>query len=143
MSNLGYTEDETCNRNGCVGVIKLNYVGSCSCHINPPCSHCTDATAYCEVCDWDESSDPLVVKDPVAYHFLPMGGVFTETKKRVLDNTKIDYIIQTHTNFSQKCIGVYPEGTTREDVRKKVDGTFGGRFESFGNGHFVYIAYTD
>ena len=39
--------------------------------------------------------------------------------------------------------GVYPEGMTKEQVREKVKGSFGGRFESFGNGKFKYIAYTD
>jgi hypothetical protein len=39
--------------------------------------------------------------------------------------------------------GVYPEGTTQAEVEKEVRGTFGGRFNSFGNGHFEYVAYTD
>jgi hypothetical protein len=30
-----------------------------------------------------------------------------------------------------------------EDVRKEVDGTFGGRFEYFEDGKFKFIAYTD
>ena len=60
-----------------------------------------------------------------------------------LDPTKIDYRIKTHTNSSQICEGVYPEGTTREDVEKLVKGTFGGRFVYFEGGKFKYIAYTD
>lgn len=39
--------------------------------------------------------------------------------------------------------GVYPDGTTIQEVRKVVDGTFGGGFESFRNGKFKFIAYTD
>lgn len=39
--------------------------------------------------------------------------------------------------------GVYPEHLTRQEVEKEVKGTFGGRFEHFGNGKFKYIAYTD
>jgi hypothetical protein len=39
--------------------------------------------------------------------------------------------------------GVYPLGTTREEVVALVKGTFGGRFETFGNGKFRYVAYTD
>lgn len=72
---------------------------------------------------------------------LPYG--FVERKKRVLDPTKIDYRIEGHTSASQKVIGVYPEGTSSAEVEKKVKGTFGGRFERFGGGHFTYIAYTD
>jgi len=39
--------------------------------------------------------------------------------------------------------GVYPEGTTQAEVRAKVDGTFGGRFNYFRNGKFEFVAYTD
>lgn len=39
--------------------------------------------------------------------------------------------------------GVYPAGTTQAEVEAVVAGTFGGRFESFGDGKFDYIAYTD
>jgi len=62
---------------------------------------------------------------------------------RPLDPTKIDYRNYSHTHFSMIKEGVYPEGTTMEEVRKVVEGTFGGRFEYFGNGKFKYIAYTD
>ena len=64
-------------------------------------------------------------------------------ERRPLDNTKIDYHVKSHTHFSQICEGVFPEGTTREAVLERVRGTFGGRFEYFGNGGFKYIAYTD
>jgi hypothetical protein len=70
-------------------------------------------------------------------------GVYKSWKPRPLDNSKIDYRILVHSNSSQKCVGVYPEGTTQEEVRKRVDGTFGGRFEQFGGGTFTFIAYTD
>jgi hypothetical protein len=62
---------------------------------------------------------------------------------RLLDNTRINYRIIPHTNSSQLCKGVYPKGTTREQVEEKVKGTFGGRFEFFGDGQFIYVAYTD
>jgi hypothetical protein len=39
--------------------------------------------------------------------------------------------------------GTYPPGMTQEEVRKQVDGSFGGRFTEFGNGRFEFIAYTD
>lgn len=75
--------------------------------------------------------------------FLPSG--FVERKPRVLNRSQIDYRIETHSNSSQKCIGVFPIGTSREEVRKRVDGTFGGRFEKFDDktGDFIFIAYTD
>lgn len=62
---------------------------------------------------------------------------------RELDATKIDWHDLPHSGSSMAKRGVYPDGTTREHVEAKVRGTFGGRFESFGGGKFLYIAYTD
>lgn len=55
----------------------------------------------------------------------------------------IEYKIREHSNSSQKVVGTYTPEETRTTVRKQVDGTFGGRFEQFENGFFVFIAYTD
>jgi len=50
----GYEKGDKCNRNGCVGIIDEHDTDEvCSCHINPPCSHCTTSRAYCDVCGWD------------------------------------------------------------------------------------------
>lgn len=59
------------------------------------------------------------------------------------DKKQIKYRIYSHSGSSQKCVGTYPEGATRAEVEERVKGTFGGRFETFGDGAFVYIAYTD
>ena len=64
-------------------------------------------------------------------------------KPKPLDNTKIDYRNKMYSSSSMIKEGVYPEGTTKDEVRKVVNGTFGGRFESFGGGKFKFIAYTD
>jgi len=140
----GYAEGDVCGRGGCEGVIHVERTEPCSCHINPPCFACVEAPAICNVCGWDEREDPTCVRD---YDTLVYGGyglAFTPiVKKRVLDSTKIDYAIHGHSGSSQKCVGVYPEGTTRAEVEHRVRGTFGGRFEQFGNGTFTYIAYTD
>jgi len=114
----------------------------CSCHINPPCSYCTDQHLECPKCGWKEESIIHIIND----HVVSVNkdtGVLTSHGRRKLDNTKIDYYINSHSNSSQICEGVYPKGTTRAEVLKKVDGTFGGRWESFGNGKFKFIAYTD
>lgn len=140
MDALGYTEGETCGRNGCAGVLLEHEAKGCYCHLCAPCSSCTSPRAYCPECDWHEANDPLVVMEAVAY-YLPFGGV--ERKKRILDPTKIDYRIESHSNSSQLCIGVYPPGTTSKEVEARVKGTFGGRFKSFGDGRFEYVAYTD
>ncbi|VVD29199.1 hypothetical protein [Paraburkholderia dioscoreae] len=65
------------------------------------------------------------------------------TQERALDSTKIDWRNKSHTSASTIKEGVYPATATREDVEKAVRGTFGGRFEHFGDGRFKYIAYTD
>lgn len=151
--NFGYLEGETCGRDGCEGIIQERVVENCSCHISPPCSTCTTPREYCPECDWDAEEEDrsfyfngfrctAVSKDDAGK------GMWSDTplqkfEPRPLDPTKIDYRIKSHTNSSQICEGVYPEGTTAEEVRKLVDGTFGGRFEHFGNGKFKYIAYTD
>jgi hypothetical protein len=62
---------------------------------------------------------------------------------RPLDPSKIDWRNLVHTHFTMIKEGVYPEGTTREEVEKLVRGTFGGRFEYFKDGKFKYIAHTD
>lgn len=62
---------------------------------------------------------------------------------RKLDPTKIDFNRLPHSSCSMLIEGVCPEGTTQEEVRKLVDGTFGGRFEQWGGGKFRFIAYTD
>ena len=47
---LGLEEGEICNRDGCQGIMTYVKEGSCSCHINPPCSVCTDARLQCSEC---------------------------------------------------------------------------------------------
>ena len=140
LQELGYAEGDVCGRNGCMGLIDSHASEGCYCHINPPCGACTSPRNFCPECDWQEKDDPLVVMEVHTIH-LPTG--FTERRKRILDPSKIDYRVEGHTSFSQLCIGVYPEGTTRNDVEAVVRGSFGGRFNHFGNGRFEYVAYTD
>lgn len=136
----GYAEGDVCARSGCTGIIASHAVKDCYCHICAPCSNCTAPRNFCPECDWHEANDPLVIMGAVAY-YLPEG--FVQRKKRVLDPTKIDYRIEQHSNSSQLCIGVYPEGTTSQEIEAIVKGTFGGRFNKFRNGEFEYVAYTD
>lgn len=140
VMGFGYAEGDECGRDGCKGVIAVHPSENCSCHISPPCFSCTSPRNYCPDCDWHEKHDPLVIMEVSAIH-LYQG--FVERNKRILDPTKIDYRIEMHSSSSQLCIGVYPEGTTFKEVEAVVKGTFGGRFNKFGNGHFEYVAYTD
>lgn len=48
---LGEEVGDTCNREGCAGIITKD--GSCQCATsNPPCSWCENDKRYCSVCDW-------------------------------------------------------------------------------------------
>jgi hypothetical protein len=60
--NKGYLKGELCNRDGCTGVIIHEVEGSCSCHINPPCSYCTDDSMYCDTCGWEHAENTKFIK---------------------------------------------------------------------------------
>lgn len=141
MNNFGNEEGEMCWRNGCQGVISIIDIEGCSCHINPPCGACTSPREYCPVCGWLAEDDEDITYIPMIPNQL--GEVVKGPYPRPLDPRKIDYHVLSHTSSSQICEGVYPEGTTKEDVESRVRGTFGGRFERFGGGKFKYVAYTD
>lgn len=117
-------------------------VRNCTCHINPPCSACTDKQLECYKCGY-QPEEPEYKDVPITYDYNGFYVTQREYKPKPLDNSKIDYRIKMHTAASQICEGVYPKGTSMEEVRKVVNGTFGGRFEHFGNGKFKFIAYTD
>lgn len=56
--DVGYSEGDICNRNGCKGeMVWRPSDDNCSCHINPPCPSCYPGYVYCSVCDWDEEFD--------------------------------------------------------------------------------------
>ena len=123
---------------------KFKYVreGSCTCHINPPCTSCVNQILECDKCGY-QPDEPEYKDIPVTFDFDGMFIARREYKPKPLDNTKIDYRIKAHTASTQICEGVYPEGTSIAEVENVVKGTFGGRFEYFRDGKFKYIAYTD
>lgn len=138
---VGYEEGVPCNRNGCKGLIDIHPSDNCSCHINPPCSSCTSPRGFCPVCGWEEAGEERL--NGFVGRVDAVTQIWKTCQPRQLDSTKIDYHVIPHTHFSQICEGVFPEGTTRDDVLARVKGTFGGRFDHFGNGKFKYVAYTD
>lgn len=135
---FGYEKGETCWREGCQGMIdEQELEGCCSCHINPPCGFCTTPREVCPECGWTPKDDEK------ASYIHVGGGLSMQVDNHPLDPRKIDYRIHSHTHFSQICRGVYPDGTTQDEVLAKVKGTFGGRFNYFKEGKFEYVAYTD
>lgn len=134
---VGCEEGDVCGREGCEGVIKLQKSQNCSCHLSAPCSSCMDVRLFCPDCDWvDEGLDQPEPTQSSA-------EIWKLYEPRPLDPTRIDWRDKSHSSCSMIKEGVYPEGTTREEVLAKVNGTFGGRFEHFGGGQFRFIAYTD
>lgn len=138
---VGDEEGSRCARWGCSGVIKVEQVENCSCHISPPCGQCTSVGLTCPKCGW-RSEDDVVINDSVVNVDRPT-GVFRVWTPRKLDVSRIDWFSKPHTNSSMIKEGVYPPSATKADVEAAVVGTFGGRFEQFGGGRFKYIAYTD
>ncbi|MBC3948321.1 hypothetical protein [Pseudomonas folii] len=138
---LGYCEGDTCARDGCEGSIELEKVKDCSCHIAAPCWQHESADMCCPDCGWRAADDPLCVREIASISMCDMP--YVQTRPRVLDPTKIDWVAKLHSSSSMIKEGVYPLHLSRADVEKEVLGTFGGRFERFGDGHFKYIAYTD
>lgn len=153
--DYGTETGEMCNREGCAGIIEQYETDSqCSCHIHPPCSYCVDDRHYCPICNWQGIDEQN--KLPNYLHPSGAQGLYNRMMDREYNYrlkidemrsgkrpiVEIEWYPQGHTNFSMKKIGVYPKGK-EEEVRKLVEGTFGGRFEQFGNGKFIYIAYTD
>jgi hypothetical protein len=138
---FGYCEGDVCGRSNCKGLLKEHDVENCSCHINPPCGSCTAPRGYCETCGWEESEDEIVNDYVVSVD--KSTGVYRSWELRPLDPSRLDWHSKPHTNASMIKEGVYPPDMSREDVEKKVRGTFGGRFEYLKDGKFKYIAYTD
>ena len=155
----GYSKGEICNRDGCDGVISEHHIeGSCSCHINPPCSYCVEPKEYCPKCDWD-AKDVWLEHEKFEndywtnYHNRP--DVIAE-KQRLKEQEEIFYKMyrgevpvteyksrhKSHTHFSQIIYGVHPN-MSKEVIESKVKGTFGGRFTRFNEFSFEYVAYTD
>lgn len=136
----GTEEGDICGRDGCDGVIAYTKSENCSCHISPPCSSCMSVKLHCPECDW--KAEEQIINDYVVT-VNAKSHVYEAWKPRPLDPTKVDWHSKAHSSCSMIKEGVYPEGTSKEEVRKLVDGTFGGRFEQFSGGKFRFIAYTD
>lgn len=158
----GYESGDTCNRDGCNGIIKEHEKeGCCSCHINPPCGYCTEPTAYCDECGWDDKEERDEHDKAVSKTYEANAAYYKEEREKAAKATELFYKkyrgeieaeelemrTESHTHFSMRVIGVFPKGSeTRETLRPKVNGTFGGRFTSIldeNSYKFEFIAYTD
>lgn len=88
MNELGYFKGEACNRNGCKGIIEEHEKeGSCTCHINPPCTYCTTPSEYCPECGWDAKDEQAEylkeyskIQAPTTYQYKADEQLFNELK---------------------------------------------------------------
>jgi hypothetical protein len=47
-----------CPCKDCLGLLALEPVVNCSCHIDPPCNACLDRIVVCKECGWQDG-DPI------------------------------------------------------------------------------------
>jgi hypothetical protein len=142
---IGYEAGDICNRNGCVGHICETAHEGCSCHISAPCSNCVEDRRHCDACDWNGRDERYSYEKKQSEPYCPAAQLWKSPDEcyKEMDGSKIDWISIGHTNFSMIKKGKYPEGTPIEEIRKLVNGTFGGRFNYCSNGKFEFVAYTD
>jgi hypothetical protein len=83
---VGNSEGETCNRDGCTGIIKWHRDRPCRCHISPPCSACVDAVWACSLCDWREDDEQEGATRP-----LPRVAIWDDIKPGAVVQTAQGY----------------------------------------------------
>ncbi len=144
MENIGYTTEDRCNRNGCVGIIE-EYAkeGACSCHINPPCSYCVNDNHFCPICNWDGLEDQRSYTPNLQQAEYQRREAFYKKYNSSEPIEEYEARTEPHTHFTQIVIGVFPPTMSKTELAEKVKGTFGGRFERLTESRFKYIAYTD
>lgn len=76
----------------------------------------------------------------IVYSMDDFGNLYTSGR---IDLYVINVKRIAHSSCSMLVTGRYPPHMSMDEVRKEVNGTFGGHFETFGNGQFSFIAYTD
>ena len=70
MAIYGEEEGDSCNRNGCKGVMYFPPVENCSCHLgHPPCHNCTYSQLICRECGYEVGE--LEETAPISTSFLP------------------------------------------------------------------------
>lgn len=155
----GKIKGDKCNRDGCEGIVDEHPTETqCSCHINPPCSHCVDSRDYCPVCGWEGSEEQAKAQKIDSETQKRNREYYERENKKWSDlresfyrkyngnegAEKLEMWSESHTHFTMIKRGVFPKGTeSRASIEPKVKGTFGGRFTRFTETSFEYIADTD
>ena len=130
----GDTEGADCLRWGCEGVIEEERL-DCSCHISPPCHSCTNPQLSCPECGWEYEEPPYVPPSCVVPYVAP--------PPLELDSSRVDWRVKSRDWMVEHIEGVYPPGTTRQEIMDAINACFGGRNFSMKDGRFKFSLYID
>ena len=140
-------EGDKCKIEGCVGIIEVKDRDvCCSCHINPPCSYCTDISYMCGECG-EEPEDAFKesIKEQKNNGWAFENLIKSDSERfNELEGSKISWIDITPNDnyyFSVKR-GKYPEGTTAKQILENFSLCFGYSYLNMGNGEFTIKYYT-
>ncbi len=161
---LGYINGDICNRYGCLGIIQeVDDENSCSCHINPPCSHCVNREQYCPSCNWNNLEDERIYKEENKEILDSLRTKLSiernENEKRQIEHInkindayngkikldKIDWYIMESWKSGYKAKGFAPNKMTYTEILKymELDRYNLPRIELNKFGGFIVSAFTD
>lgn len=126
MNVIGLVESDVCNRDGCKGVMQEQDTDTCcSCHISPPCSHCTDAIFECVECG-EETENPNYTSGWEGVETLaPVVYKSTQERFDELEDGKFDYVTIAGQYYWMEYWGKTPEGMTADELIKNFNVCFG------------------
>ncbi len=127
----------------CGGVLHYPKVDNCSCHINPPCSACTDITLTCDNCGWEQ--EYLAPIDSSKSYALPEYKPFTGYEYQIAEGKRLHSVFYDGSSGSTMVFKGKIEGdvSAQEIFEKLGDGTFGHRGPSIFGNTFTYTKITD
>lgn len=145
--NYGLVEDEVCNRNSCLGVMKpVDDGSSCSCHINPPCSHCVDMLFKCSKCGHETESPDYTAKSEANPNSSPWTVKYKSPQQRFneLPDNEFGYVTIAGKYYWMEHKGKYPEEYSSEKILENFNTCFGYKWlKRPKNGQFHLKVYTD
>lgn len=138
----GLIQDDVCNRDGCTGLMQeQDNDACCSCHICPPCSHCTDMIFECDDCGAETD-----LAEPAKSSFTPRPVKYKTTAERFteLADNEFNYVTIPGAYYWMEYKGKYPSEMPASDILSKFNTCFGYMWKKMpSNGTFHLKVYTD
>jgi len=141
----GLIEGDICNRNGCKGIMgEIEDDTCCSCHINPPCSHCVDMCYRCSECEF-ETETPECAPALTSKKANPCTRSKTHQEAfDELSETEFGYVTIAGKYYWMEYRGKYPEGMSPRQILDNFNVCFGFKWlRAPSNGIFHLKVYTD